>query len=162
MHLNPAVFDVWTFRQTSRGVEYLLLQTSDLKAERYFNHGRFWQIPSGVFLDGEMVPAAVDRVLLPYGLQPSAIWAAEHAYTIYNRRFHEVEIITVYAAHVAGDDPQLNPTEHSAFCWLPYETALATVHYRGLKDGLTSVRDYVTGPAAPAPELCLRAGVRRL
>ena len=94
MHLNPAVFDVWVFRQTATGVEYLLLQTSELKANRYFNGGRFWQIPSGVFLDGETVTTAVDRVL---------------------------------AAN-------------------------------GLKDGLRSVREYVTGPSAPAPELCLRAG----
>jgi hypothetical protein len=30
------------------------------------------------------------------------------------------------------------------------------VHYRGLKDGLRSVREYVTGPDGAAPELCLR------
>lgn len=159
MHLNPAVFDVWVFRHTPTGVEYLLLQTSELKAERYFNGGRFWQIPSGVFLDGETVPTAVDRQLTAYGLHTRAIWAAEHAYTIYNRRFHEIQIISVYAAEVdSGDDPRLNPAEHSTFRWLPYEAALAAVHYRGLKDGLRSVRDYVTGPTSPAPELCLRDG----
>ena len=157
MDLNPRVFDVWPFRRQASGVEYLLLQTSELKAERYFNGGRFWQIPSGVFRDGETVPAALDRELSAYGLHAHSIWAAEHAYTIYNRRFHEIQIISVYAAELPGGDPQLNPAEHSLFGWFRYDAALAAVHYRGLKDGLRSVHEYVTGPTSPALELCLRA-----
>lgn len=52
MRLNPAVLDVWVFRRRRTGVEYLVLQSSELEAERYFDGGRFWQIPSGVFKDG--------------------------------------------------------------------------------------------------------------
>ena len=157
MHLNPAVFDVWIFRRATTGVEYLLLRTSQLKAERHFNGGAFWQVPSGVFQDEETVPAALDRALSAYGMHAHAIWAAEHAYTIYNRRFHQIQIISVYAAEVSGGDPRLNAAEHSAFGWFPYEAALDAVHYRGLKDGLRSVREYVTGPTTVASELCLRA-----
>lgn len=157
MHLNPAVFDVWVFRRGSARVEYLLLRTSRLKAERYFNGGVFWQIPSGVFQAEETVPEALDRELSAYGIHADKIWAAEHAYTIYNRRFHEIQIISVYAAEVSGRDPQLNPDEHDASGWFSYDAALAAVHYRGLKDGLRSVQEYVTGPTAPAAELCLRA-----
>jgi hypothetical protein len=29
------------------------------------------------------------------------------------------------------------------------------VHYRGLKEGLRSVHEYITGVEKPAPELCL-------
>src|ERR671913_1089910 len=108
MHRNPAVFDVWVFRRANARVEYLLLRTSQLKAERHFNGGEFWQIPSGVFQAEETVPAALDRVLSAYGMHAHGIWAAEHAYTIYNRRFHEIQIISVYAAEVSGGDPQLN------------------------------------------------------
>jgi len=46
---------------------------------------------------------------------------------------------------------------HDASGWFSYEAALVAVHFRGLKDGLRSVREYVTGPTAPAAELCLRA-----
>jgi 8-oxo-dGTP pyrophosphatase MutT (NUDIX family) len=157
MDLNHRVFDVWAFRRGASGVEYLLFQTSELKAERHFNGGRFWQIPSGVFRDGETVPTALDRELSGYALHARSIWAGEHAYTIYNRRFHEIQIISVYAAELSDGDPHLNPEEHSLFRWFPYEAALAAVHYRGLKDGLRSVHEYVAGPTPPAPELCLRA-----
>jgi hypothetical protein len=161
MKLNPAVFDAWVFRRTGTSVEYLLLQTSEFKAARYFNGGRFWQIPSGVFRDGETVIAALERVLAILRLSSTGIWAAEHAYTIYNRRFEEVQIITVYAIEVVGDEPHLDPAEHGAYRWLPFDAALGAVHYRGLKDGLRSVHEYVTGPDVPAPELCLRGAAAK-
>ena len=157
MRLNPAVFDVGALRRSSNGVEYLVLQSSESKAQRWFNGGRFWQVPSGVFRDGDAVPDALERALLAYELTARTIWAAEHTYTIYNRRFDEMQIIGVYAVEVDGGDPRLDPAEHSAFRWLPFDTALDAVHYRGLKDGLRSVREYITGPSRPAPELCLRA-----
>ena len=157
MRLNPAVFDAWVFRRTATDVEYLLLQTSELKALRYFNGGRFWQIPSGVFLEGDSVLAALDRKLATHQLVARGVWAAEHSYTIYNRRFDEIQIISVYAVEVVGDQPYLDSIEHSDYCWRPFDAALAMVHYRGLKDGLRSVREYVTGPGVAAPELCLRS-----
>lgn len=157
MQLNPAVYDLWVFRRRPQGVEFLVLRTSQAKADRHFNGGRFWQTLSGFFQKGESVPAAVDRELAPYGLTARAVWAAEHTYTIYNRRFHEIQIISVFAVETDGTAPvRLSPQEHSECDWLPYEAALARVHYRGLKDGLRSTHDYIVGIDNPAPELRLR------
>jgi ADP-ribose pyrophosphatase YjhB (NUDIX family) len=157
VQFNPAVYDLWVFRRRPHGVEFLVLLTSQTKADRHFNGGRFWQIPSGVFQNGEAVPAAVDRELAPYGLTARAVWAAEHTYTIYNRRFHEIQIISVFAVETDSSAPvRLNPQQHSEYEWLPYEAALARVYYRGLKDGLRSKHDYIAGVDNPAPELRLR------
>jgi hypothetical protein len=156
MHLNPSVFDVWVFRRTARGVEYLLLHTSQQKADRYFNGGRFWQIPSGVIGESEDVTSAIDRELELYGVSASSIWTAEHCYVIYNRRFEELQIISVYAAETASESIRLRPEEHSAYEWLDFDEALRRVNYRGLKDGLRSTREYVSGIRSPARELCLR------
>jgi hypothetical protein len=157
MNLNHAIFDLWVFRRGPAEPEYLLLHTSELKAERYFNGGRFWQIPSGVFRADERVADTLDRELATYGFRAHSLWAAEYAYTIYNRRFDEVQIITVYAAAVDGGEPRLNAAEHDDFRWLPFDAALGAVTYRGLKDGLRSVREYVTDCASPPRELCLRS-----
>lgn len=133
-------------------------KTSREKAERYFNGGMFWQIPSGVVAPAEGIVPTIDRNLTSLGLRPSAIWAAEHAYTIYNRRFDEVQIITVFVPEVPdGVVPRLNPVEHGASAWVAYEEARRRVHFRGLKEGLDSVREYITGVATPARELCLRS-----
>jgi lipoyl(octanoyl) transferase len=157
VQLNPTVFDLWVFRRGAHGVEFLVLRTSQAKADRHFRGGRFWQIPSGFFQDGESVPAAVDRELAPYQQTAHAVWAAEHTYTIYNRRFDEIQIVSVFAVETDGTTPvRLNPDVHSEHAWLPYEVALGRVHFRGLKDGLRSTHEYITDVDEPAPELRLR------
>lgn len=155
MHLAPNVFDVWAFQRRADGVVFLLLHTSVEKAARHFNGGRFWQIPSDFVREGESVVDAVGRVLGRHGLQPKSVWAGEHAYLIYNRRFAEMQAIAVYAAEVHDSEVRLEPSEHAEYAWLPFDVCLERVHYRGLKDGLRSVHEYVTGVTEPAKELCL-------
>jgi hypothetical protein len=155
VHLAANVFDVWAFRRTPDGIRFLLLHTSVDKAERYFNGGRFWQIPSDFVKEGEHITDAIARNLRSFGLKAQSVWAAEHTYTIYNRRFNEMQLIGVYAAEVLESAVRLNAAEHAEFQWLTFEEALSRVHYRGLKDGLRSVGEYVTDVAHPAPELCL-------
>jgi hypothetical protein len=155
MQLAANVFDVWCFRRRPKGVEFLLLHTSVEKANRHFNGGRFWQIPSDSVSGAESIVGAIGRVLAGYGLRPRCIWAGEHAYLIYNRRFDRMQAIAVYAAEVDDGPVQLDPSEHSEYEWLPFEQSLDRVHYRGLRDGLRSVHEYVTGVKEPARELCL-------
>jgi len=155
MHLEANVFDVWVFQRRPDGVAFLLLHTSQEKADRYFNAGRFWQIPSGVVRDEETITDAISRELDLYGLRATSIWAGEHAYIIYNRRFGTMQLIGVYAAEVIDAPVRLEPSEHSECEWLSVDECLSRVHYRGLKDGLRSVHEYITGVDTPARELCL-------
>jgi isopentenyldiphosphate isomerase len=156
MQLEANVFDVWTYRRAGAKTEYLLLHTSQLKADRFFNGGRFWQIPSNFMADGEKVVGAVDRLLSGFGLSPTEIWAAEHVYSIYNRRFDAMQMIAVYAARVEQSAATLQPDEHAEYRWCDYEEAQRLVNYRGLKEGLASVRDYVTERDPPLRELRLK------
>jgi len=155
MHLDASVFDVWPFQRHPDGVVFLLLYTSVEKANRYFNGGRFWQIPSGFLHNDESITDGISRELALYGLQATSIWAGEHTYIIYNRRFATMQAIGVYAAEVNDATVHLDPSEHSECGWFSLEECLARVHYRGLKDGLRSVHEYVTGTKHPAKELCL-------
>lgn len=156
MELQFNVFDVWVFRRlSSGGVEYLLLHTSQQKADRWFNGGRFWQIPSNITQASEGICPAITRLLQQYELDPKALWLAQHAYTIYNRRFDCVQIITVYAAEVSAARVELDPVEHAEYRWCTYEDAYNLVTYQGLKDGLSSTREYVTSRASPPRELQL-------
>lgn len=145
MEFNPGVLDIWVFRRTEAGVRYLLLHASQRKADRHFNGGRFWQVPSGAFAPGETAVAGVDRILAGFGLSATAVWAAEHAYTIYNRRFEEIQLVAVFAAEVDGTEVRLDPEEHAEVRWCTLGEGLELVHYRGLKDGLRSTAEYVTG-----------------
>ncbi len=90
-----------------------------------------------------------------YDLTAETIWAGEHAYIIYNRRFREMQAIGVYAAEVQDKSVRLDSGEHSEHGWYSLDESLERVHYRGLKEGLRAVHQYITGTEAPARELCL-------
>jgi hypothetical protein len=100
----------------------------------------------------ERIVPAITRRLREFGLEPNTVWAAKHVYTIYNRRFDCMQIIAVYAAEVNAEGVELNPAEHAEYRWCTYEEAHDLVTYRGLKDGLRSTKDYVTGQADPPRE----------
>jgi hypothetical protein len=155
MQLAAGVLDVWAFRRSPDAIRFLLLYTSRTKADRYFNGGRFWQIPSDFVRDGETIEEAITRCLGLFGLTAGTIWAGEHAFVIYNRRFQEMQLLGVYAAEVKQGDIRLEPEEHSDHGWYTIEECLKRVRYRGLKEGLLSVNEYVTGVQQPAAELCL-------
>jgi hypothetical protein len=84
---------------------------------------------------------------------------------VFRRRGAEAEFLLLYTSvekatryfNVEDAIVRLDPSEHSECAWLSRETCLDRVHYRGLKDGLRSVHDYVTGVEEPARELCLYA-----
>jgi hypothetical protein len=162
MKLQADVFDVWVYCQSGASdrsgadIEYLLLHTSQVKADRYFNGGRFWQIPSNLMADGETVTGAIDRLVRDFGLTPIEIWAAEYVYTIYNRRFDAMQMIAVYAARVEKVAVTLRVEEHADYRWCGYDEAQRLVTYRGLKEGLASVREYVTERDPPLRELRLK------
>jgi len=64
-----------------------------------------------------------------------------------NRRFNEMQLIGVYAAEVLESAVRLNAAEHSEYEWLPLDECQRRVHFRGLKEGLRSVEEYITGVA---------------
>jgi 8-oxo-dGTP pyrophosphatase MutT (NUDIX family) len=105
--------------------------------------------------ESERVTPAVQRLLAEFALTATGIWAAEHVYNIYNRRFETMQMIAVYAAEVGASEVRLDPKEHAEYRWCSFDDALELVNYRGLKDGLRSTREYVTGIARPSAELRL-------
>ena len=76
-----------------------------------------------------MVPAVI-RLLADFGLVATGIWAAEHVYNIYNRRFETLQMIAVYAAEVGASEVRLDPQEHSEWRWCSFEEGLSLVNYR--------------------------------
>jgi ADP-ribose pyrophosphatase YjhB (NUDIX family) len=156
MNLRTGAVDVWPFRRRGVAIEYLLLRTSQEKADRWFNGGRFWQIPGEFMASDEQVVACVDRALAEIGIGATSIWAVEHTYTIYNRRFNEMQLLMVTAAEIIGDPRITLSWEHSECQWCSAEKCNELLGFRGLIEGLHWTRTYITEPVSPLPELQLR------
>lgn len=155
MELRTDVIDVWVFRRGPDGVRYLLLHTSQEKADRWFGGGRFWQIPGAFLEKDESVVAAVGRCLRELGFSASAVWAVEHVYPIYNRRTGGLMLIPVFAAEVGRTDEIRLGWEHSEATWCTADECRQRLTFRGLLEGLNWVRRYITENEAPRPEFRL-------
>lgn len=155
MELRTDVLDLWVFHRGPDGVQYLLLQTSQEKADRWFGGGRFWQIPGAWLQDGESVVAAARRTLGELGLSAKTLWAVEHVYPIYNRRTESLILIPVFAAEIAEPGQVRLTWEHSEAQWCTAEESTQRLSFRGLVEGLESVRRYITENDNPRPEFRL-------
>lgn len=153
MYLTANEVDMWVFHKTDEVPKYLLLYTSQEKADRWFNGGRFWQILGGPIEETESVPDGLVRLAASRSLYPKAIWAAEHTYIIYNIRRHRMELLPVFAAQVDGPKDIPLTWEHSELGWYTAEECFERLHFRGLKDGLQFVREYVSEIPHPAEQL---------
>ena len=155
MEFRTDVFDVWVYRRDADAVRYLLLHTSQEKADRWFNGGRFWQIPSDFVAANESLDQAARRCLSDYNIAAESLWAVEHSYTIFNRRFQNVQLILVLAGEVRGDCVVRLSWEHAEHRWCTAAECEALIAFRGLKEGLQWTRRYVTEADRVLPELRL-------
>ena len=155
MRLRTNLFDVGVFHRGMAEPEYLIFHTSQDKADKWFNGGRFWQIPGEFTKNGEEVLEAIKRCLKGLNLTSKSIWVAEHTYIIYNPRRKNMEIIPVFAAEVEETDEVPLSWEHSEWGWYTAEEVLKRIKFRGLKDGLHWTREYISENESPLRELMM-------
>ena len=155
MKHRVGAFDVWVYRKPEGEARYLLLRTSREKADRWFNGGRFWQIPSDFANENESLATAGTRCLASLGIHASELWAVEHTYTIFNRRYQELQTIIVLAAPLSTSPDVELSWEHSEHRWCTAAECEGLLGFRGLHEGLAWVRKSVTEAAHPLPELRL-------
>ena len=155
MKFRANAFDVWVFSRAEREPRYLLLHTSEEKANKWFGGGRFWQIPTEFVADGEKPVDSICRCLADFTLVPRAVWAVEHTYFIYNRRREDVELILVFAAEVEGLPEIKLSWEHSEYRWLPAAECQRLLGFRGLREGLEWTQRSASEATKELPELRL-------
>jgi hypothetical protein len=156
VQIRSDAFDLWVFRRDQDEARYLVLHTSQEKADRWFGGGRFWQIPGDYVAEGESIESAAQRCVESYGLTARSLWAVEHTYMIYSRRRQGLEAITVLAADVTGSREVSLTWEHSEYRWATALECDSLFGFRHLKEGLAWTRHYVTEAATLLPELRLR------
>ena len=156
MNLNHNVFDLWIFhREPKGGTKYLLLKASKEKADRHFNGVQFWQIPCQMQVPELSLIGRAEHLLSSRKISAKSIWAVEHAYTIYNRRFDEMQLISVFAAEVDQPQEYHFDSGHAEYGWFTYAECQEKLNYRGLKEGLYWLRQYISENPTPSEEFRL-------
>ncbi len=146
--------DLWVFTRSADEVQYLLLQASREKADRFFGGNAFWQIP-GTFItnEDEATSDTLRRTLAEFGLSATSVWAVEHVSTIYNRRFDAIQIIPSFAAELADEvTPILDSFEFGAHAWLGADEVSVRLTFQALHDSFAQLRNFITEVEAPLGE----------
>ena len=154
-HLSN-VFDLWVFYRDQGVARYLMLHTSQAKADKWFGGGRFWQIPGDFFATEE--EGAVDGVLRhlrDLEVEPMGVFACEYVYTIFNRRFDALQTVPVFAAELPGPIDLALSWEHSESRWFTAEECHQRINFWGLHEGLDRTRSHVTEHPKMPPEFQL-------
>jgi ADP-ribose pyrophosphatase YjhB (NUDIX family) len=149
MDFRTNVVDLWVFHKRDAEPKYLLLRTSPEKADKWFHGSRFWQIPGGFLEKEDELAEAMRRWLSEYGLEPKGVWAAEYVSCYYNIRRRNLELTPAFAAEVAAPAEVKLSWHHSEFGWFTADECLERIHFRGLIEGLASVRQYVSEVDVP-------------
>lgn len=113
MMFGPRVYDLWIYSRKGGTPHYLMLHTSQEKADKWFGGGRFWQIPGDFYKENESTLDSIKNLLSTLTLEAKSIWCCEYVYTIYNRRFDRIQIIPVFAAEVETEKQIPLTWEHS-------------------------------------------------
>jgi hypothetical protein len=149
-------FDLWIFHRDQGVPRYLMLHTSQEKADKWFGGGRFWQVPGDFFAsEDEGAVEGVLRNLRNFEVEPTAIYASECVYTIYNRRFDALQTVPVFAAELDGPFEIALTWEHAESGWFTAEECHERINFWGLHEGLDRTRTHVTEHPDLPPEFKL-------
>ncbi len=134
------IVEICVFRFLRDTPEFLLLKRSGTDPV----HPGMWQIVTGSQRENETATIAALRELKEEtGLVPDHFWVVPGTVSFYDPVSDAVNIAPFFAAQVpAGQIPMLS-AEHTAFEWLPFETAWRRLVWPGQRDGVELVRKYI-------------------
>jgi dATP pyrophosphohydrolase len=147
------IVDVYAFRQTAAGVEFLQLLRSESS-----RLGGTWQAVHGHIEAGEAAWQAARRELLEEtGLAPLAFWQIEHVNTFYAAREDRIHMCAGFAAQLPADAAVRLCHEHTAFRWLAAETAPREFLWPGQRTALREIIESIVERSATEPFLRIDA-----
>jgi len=111
-------------------------------------HGRHWGFPKGRIEAGETEEdAALREAREETGLAKICLVRGFRAITTYTFMRDQATVskeVVYFLGCVDGRDIVLS-SEHTAWCWLPYEAAHAQLTYEDTRKILSEARDYLSG-----------------
>ncbi len=143
------IVDVYPFRRTGSGPEFLLLHRAPGRVL-----GDTWQAVHGKIEPGETaVQAALRELREETSLAPLAFWQIDAINAFYVARSDEIMLCPCFAAEVGSSSAVVLSDEHVAHRWLPAAEAVAALMWPGQRRAVREIVEEIITPGTAEPHL---------
>ena len=125
------------FRETDKGIEFLLLKRSDNQV-----YPGLWQMVTGKIKAKEKAyQTALREIKEETGLIPLQLWVAPTVNSFYEPKKEYICLLPVFAARVENNEIKLSD-EHTEYKWGDKATAQKLLAWEGQRKAVQIIEDY--------------------
>jgi dATP pyrophosphohydrolase len=137
MKIISNLIEAHIFRETEKGIEFLLLKRSEGQP-----YPGLWQMVTGKIKSNEKAyQTALREIKEETGLTPVQFWVAPTVNSFYEPIGENICLIPVFAARVESDKIKLS-SEHTEYQWVDKSTAQKLLAWEGQRKAVQIIEDY--------------------
>jgi dATP pyrophosphohydrolase len=137
MNIISNLIEAHIFRESEKGIEFLLLKRS--KGQPY---SLLWQMVTGKIKSNEKAyQTALREIREETGLIPVQLWVAPTVNSFYEPKDEYICLLPVFAARVESDRVKLSD-EHTEYKWVDKITAQKLLAWEGQRKAVQIIEDY--------------------
>ena len=138
-NIKVRVVDCYVYRQTDKGLKFLILKRNEKKLYEHL-----WQGVAGkIEKDEEAWQTAIRELKEETGLDPVKMFVADHVSQFYEKHGDRVNLVPVFGIEVDSKNVILSD-EHIEFKWVNFKEAFETLVWNGQKKGIQTVYNMVS------------------
>ncbi len=137
MNIISNLIEAHIFRETEKGIEFLLLKRAESQ-----HYPGLWQMVTGKIKTNEKAyQTAIREIKEETSLVPTQLWVAPTVNSFYEPKEEYICLIPVFAARVEDDKIQLSD-EHTEYQWVNRESAQKLLAWEGQRKAVQIIEDY--------------------
>lgn len=137
MNIVSTMIEAHIFRESEKGIEFLLLKRSDGQP-----YPGLWQMVTGKIKENEKAyQTAIREIKEETGLSPLQLWVAPTVNSFYEPKDEYICLLPVFAARVKANEIKLSD-EHTDYQWVDKSTAQKLLAWEGQRKAVQIIEDY--------------------
>ena len=138
MKIISTMIEALIFRETEKGIEFLLLK----RAKDQIYPG-LWQMVTGKIEGGEKAyQTALREIKEETSLVPSQLWVAPTVNSFYEPKEDYICLLPVFAARVKAEVNVILSREHTEYKWVGKDDAKKLLAWPGQRESVDIIEDY--------------------
>jgi dATP pyrophosphohydrolase len=138
MKIISTMIEAHIFRETEKGIEFLLLKRGNDQI-----YPGLWQMVTGKIIEGEQAfETALREIKEETGLKPTQLWVAPTVNSFYEPKDEYVCLLPVFAAKVDAESKIEISNEHTEYKWLKKEESKELLAWPGQRNAVDIIEDY--------------------